>query len=160
MAVVLLRGEGLAFCCTDRKRSWRPPTLPSDCRSSTTRVPSRVRRALNVESGLNDGISTPFVTLFVAIAATETFGGGGRWLATALSEIILALVAGIAVGIAGGWLLVQGPAAQTQLRRRGTDGRARPGAGRFILARWRSMATDSSQHSWPASHFVASHPIN
>jgi len=25
-------------------------------------VPARIRRALNVESGLNDGIATPFVT--------------------------------------------------------------------------------------------------
>ena len=29
-------------------------------------VPARIRRALNVESGLNDGIATPFVTLFLA----------------------------------------------------------------------------------------------
>ena len=31
-------------------------------------VPARIRRALNVESGLNDGIATPFVTLFIAAA--------------------------------------------------------------------------------------------
>ena len=30
------------------------------------RVPGRVRRVLNVESGLNDGIATPFVNLFIA----------------------------------------------------------------------------------------------
>ena len=29
-------------------------------------VPARTRRALNVESGLNDGIATPFVTLFLS----------------------------------------------------------------------------------------------
>jgi sodium/hydrogen antiporter len=29
-------------------------------------VPARVRRALNIESGLNDGLATPFVTLFLA----------------------------------------------------------------------------------------------
>ena len=28
------------------------------------RVPMRIRRALNIESGLNDGIATPLVTLF------------------------------------------------------------------------------------------------
>src|SRR5437868_14457140 len=32
------------------------------------RVPVRIRRALNVESGLNDGLATPFVTLFLALA--------------------------------------------------------------------------------------------
>ena len=31
-----------------------------------TRIPNRVRRLLNVESGLNDGIATPFVNLFLA----------------------------------------------------------------------------------------------
>ena len=30
-------------------------------------VPVRIRRALNVESGLNDGIATPLVTLFIAL---------------------------------------------------------------------------------------------
>ena len=31
-------------------------------------IPSRIRQSLNVESGLNDGIVTPFVTLFIALA--------------------------------------------------------------------------------------------
>ncbi len=35
-----------------------------------TRIPNRVRRLLNVESGLNDGIATPFVNLFLAGAVT------------------------------------------------------------------------------------------
>jgi sodium/hydrogen exchanger family protein len=34
-------------------------------------VPVRIRRALNVESGLNDGIATPLVTLFIAIVVAE-----------------------------------------------------------------------------------------
>jgi NhaP-type Na+/H+ or K+/H+ antiporter len=34
-------------------------------------VPMRIRRALNVESGLNDGIATPLVTHFIAIVAAE-----------------------------------------------------------------------------------------
>ena len=34
------------------------------------RVPSGVRRLINVESGLNDGIATPFVNLFIAGAVT------------------------------------------------------------------------------------------
>src|SRR4029453_9532238 len=36
-------------------------------------VPIRIRRVLNVESGLNDGIATPFVLLFIALA-TATGG--------------------------------------------------------------------------------------
>ena len=44
-------------------------------------VPARIRRALNVESGLNDGIATPFVTLFIAIVAAEEASatGTGAW---------------------------------------------------------------------------------
>jgi len=38
---------------------------------SNRRVPVRIRRALNVESGLNDGIATPFVALFTALAVAE-----------------------------------------------------------------------------------------
>jgi len=71
-------------------------------------VPVRIRRALNVESGLNDGIAAPFVTLFVAlVAATEVHAQEGFWLVTALSEIGRAVAVGTAVGIAGGWLLTQ-----------------------------------------------------
>jgi NhaP-type Na+/H+ or K+/H+ antiporter len=35
------------------------------------KVPVRIRRALNVESGLNDGIATPLVALFTAMALAE-----------------------------------------------------------------------------------------
>jgi sodium/hydrogen antiporter len=35
------------------------------------RVPARIRRLVNVESGLNDGIATPFVTVALAGAAVR-----------------------------------------------------------------------------------------
>jgi NhaP-type Na+/H+ or K+/H+ antiporter len=38
---------------------------------SSARVPARVRQALNVESGLNDGLAVPFLALFLALAAEE-----------------------------------------------------------------------------------------
>ena len=44
------------------------------------RVPVRIRRALNVESGLNDGLATPLVTLFIALTLEELGGGGQHWL--------------------------------------------------------------------------------
>jgi NhaP-type Na+/H+ or K+/H+ antiporter len=69
------------------------------------RVPVRVRRALNVESGLNDGIATPLVALFTAMAlAHETTQGAGGWLLSALGEIGIGAGAGIAAGLLGGWL--------------------------------------------------------
>ena len=42
-------------------------------------VPVRIRRALNVESGLNDGIATPFVTLFIAVVAADDGIGDKQW---------------------------------------------------------------------------------
>ena len=68
-------------------------------------VPVRIRRALNVESGLNDGIATPFVTLFIAIVAAEEALGETAWGLEALTQIGLAIVAAVVVGYLGGRLL-------------------------------------------------------
>ena len=67
-------------------------------------VPPRVRRLLNVESGLNDGIATPFVFLALALAASEGTGQGG-WLASALTDFAIGLAVGGVLGLAGGFLL-------------------------------------------------------
>ena len=68
-------------------------------------VPVRIRRALNVESGLNDGLATPFLTLFLALLASEEGVGDGSWLVEATEQIGFAIVAAIAVGAIGGTLL-------------------------------------------------------
>ncbi len=68
-------------------------------------VPARIRRALNVESGLNDGIATPFVTLFIAMVAAEESIGDKAWGLEALKQIGLAVVAAVVVGYIGGRLL-------------------------------------------------------
>ena len=68
------------------------------------RVPVRIRRALNVESGLNDGIATPFVTLFAALAVAEANQNLAGWLTSALLDIIIAVAVGAALGMLGGWL--------------------------------------------------------
>ena len=68
-------------------------------------VPVRIRRALNVESGLNDGIATPFVTLFIAVVAAEEGLGETAWGLEALKQIGLAIVAAVVVGYLGGKLL-------------------------------------------------------
>ena len=68
-------------------------------------VPVRIRRALNVESGLNDGIATPLVTLFIAIVAAEEELGETAWGLEALNQIGLAIVAAVVVGYVGGKLL-------------------------------------------------------
>ena len=68
-------------------------------------VPVRLRRALNVESGLNDGLATPVLTLFLAILASEEGIAPGSWLAKASEQIVLAVVTALVVGAVGGWLL-------------------------------------------------------
>ena len=68
-------------------------------------VPVRIRRALNVESGLNDGIATPFVTLFIAVVAAEEGLGDTAWGLEALKQIGLAIAAAVVVGYLGGKLL-------------------------------------------------------
>ena len=67
-------------------------------------VPARIRRLVNVESGLNDGIATPFVSVALAGAAT---GGqvAGHGPAVAVAELAVGIVVGVAAGGAGGLLV-------------------------------------------------------
>jgi NhaP-type Na+/H+ or K+/H+ antiporter len=67
-------------------------------------VPARIRRLINVESGLNDGIATPFV--LVAIAGAGTAGlAAGLGPGGAAAELALGVLIGAVVGGAGGFLV-------------------------------------------------------
>jgi sodium/hydrogen antiporter len=71
------------------------------------RIPMRVRRALNVESGLNDGIVTPIVIFTLAIAASELGIDGGEEAAVIrpLLELGIGIVVGLAVGLGSAKLI-------------------------------------------------------
>jgi NhaP-type Na+/H+ or K+/H+ antiporter len=73
---------------------------------SNLRVPAVIRNALNVESGLNDGLALPFVTIFITVGLVTT---GVDTELNAIETLVLALVGssaiGAAAGICGGWLL-------------------------------------------------------
>ena len=70
------------------------------------RVPQRIRRALTVEAGLNDGLSVPFLTLFLVLAkAEQEVSPALYFIKVAAQQIGLGAFAGIVVGAAGGWLL-------------------------------------------------------
>ncbi|MGY4857287.1 cation:proton antiporter [Cryobacterium sp. AP23] len=71
------------------------------------RIPMRVRRALNVESGLNDGIATPLVVFTIAIAAGELGVEGGEEASAIrpLLELIVGIVIGLAIGFGSAKLI-------------------------------------------------------
>ncbi len=69
-------------------------------------IPVRVRQSLNVESGLNDGLALPAVTLFIALAASEEdFGSATSWVAFAAEQVGYGILVGAGVGCVGGWLI-------------------------------------------------------
>jgi sodium/hydrogen antiporter len=73
---------------------------------SDRRVPSRVRRVLNVESGLNDGLATPFVLFFLAAAtADEDRQSVSSAAESAVVEIVVGVVLGVALGAAAAFAL-------------------------------------------------------
>lgn len=59
-------------------------------------VPSRVRQALNVESGLNDGLVVPAVAVFTSLAAGIEFNDPMEFVGEAVTEIALGLLIGVA----------------------------------------------------------------
>jgi NhaP-type Na+/H+ or K+/H+ antiporter len=70
---------------------------------SNTRVPVRIREALNIESGLNDGIALPFLLFFLAIGEAE---GGANLVSLLLSAIGIAVIVGVVIGWAFGRFIV------------------------------------------------------
>jgi len=87
-------------------------------------VPARIRRLINVESGLNDGIATPVVLVAVAGAGTAEHAAS-IGPAEAVGELALGVLIGAVVGGAGGFLV------QTARRRGWTEGAF---AGSAVLA--------------------------
>jgi NhaP-type Na+/H+ or K+/H+ antiporter len=69
------------------------------------RVPLRIRQSLDVEAGLNDGLSVPFLMFFLAVAEAGTRGGGAILLRYVGEQLGMGALVGLAVGFAGGGLL-------------------------------------------------------
>jgi NhaP-type Na+/H+ or K+/H+ antiporter len=75
---------------------------------SNPRVPVRMRQALNVEAGLNDGLSVPFLALFLTLAvAGEERLSASSWVRFALEQVGFGVLVGVGVGLLGGWLVSQ-----------------------------------------------------
>lgn len=70
---------------------------------NSERVPVKIRQALNVESGLNDGIALPIVLIFAGLAGMGEEGrSAGEWALFTGGQLVLGPIAGIAVGYLGG----------------------------------------------------------
>ena len=66
------------------------------------RVPRQVRRVLNVESGLNDGLATPFVLFFISAAlASEERLSVASAVASAAAQLVGGVTLGLVVGAGG-----------------------------------------------------------
>jgi sodium/hydrogen antiporter len=76
---------------------------------SDERIPTRLRRALNVESGLNDGIVTPVVAFALAVAAGQLLDGDEpHEVGGALAELAIGVGVGLAVGVIAAGLIAVG----------------------------------------------------
>jgi NhaP-type Na+/H+ or K+/H+ antiporter len=68
-------------------------------------VPMRIRQALNVEAGLNDGLAVPFLFFFIALAGTESAAQEANLARLLLEQLGYGVVIGAGIGLIGGWLL-------------------------------------------------------
>ncbi|MGI9164131.1 MAG: cation:proton antiporter [Mycobacterium sp.] len=71
-----------------------------------TRIPERVRQALSVESGFYDGFALAILLVALGLASQRTAPESTHWIQFIFTTEILSLLAGAAVGLAGGWVVM------------------------------------------------------
>ena len=71
---------------------------------SDKRIPIHVRQGLNVESGLNDGLSVPIFLVLLGIAADPSAAESGALLHELVRQIGFGLLSGVVIGAGGGAL--------------------------------------------------------
>lgn len=80
---------------------------------SNENVPERERRALTVESGLNDGLALPAILLFASLAAGAMEQSSTDWLIFGAKQLIFGPIIGGAFGMVGGKVLIRAKELQT-----------------------------------------------
>jgi len=68
-------------------------------------VPMCVRQALNVEAGLNDGLSVPFLLFFIDLAAKKAGIEHSGFFTLIGEQLGLGTLIGLLIGLGGGWLV-------------------------------------------------------
>ena len=76
-------------------------------------VPIRPRRALVVESGLNDGLALPMILLMASLATAAQAQDGVTWVLFGAKQIVLGPLVGAVIGGLGGWALLCAKAAKS-----------------------------------------------
>ena len=115
MLLTILLGAATAMACFAGLSWWEAGILaailaPTDAGLgqvivNSPQVPARIRHALNVEAGLNDGLAVPFMMLFIALAAAIEEGAGGVLGHILLEQIGYGTAIGLAIGLGGGLLM-------------------------------------------------------
>jgi NhaP-type Na+/H+ or K+/H+ antiporter len=72
---------------------------------TSEKVPATVRQALNVEAGLNDGLSVPFLLFFIALSHAVASGSAAELGRFVVEQLGYGAAIGLAIGLAGGWAL-------------------------------------------------------
>ncbi len=72
---------------------------------SDSRLPVRLRQGLNAESGLNDGLMVPAITVALALTVAEEAGAVDGWAELVARQIGFGLLCGVTIGALGGRLL-------------------------------------------------------
>jgi len=72
---------------------------------NSPRVPMKIRQALNVEAGLNDGLSVPFLLFFMALAGSEAGGEKASLTRFIVEQLGYGALVGVCIGLVGGLLL-------------------------------------------------------
>ena len=72
---------------------------------SSRLVPLRIRETLDIEAGLNDGLSVPFLMLFISLARADQSLHHLAWILFAVRLIGIGVVSGVVLGRVGGWLI-------------------------------------------------------
>lgn len=111
LPLVMVTGMAVAMLLFEHFSIWEAALLaailaPTDAALgqavvSDEAVPVRIRQAINVESGLNDGIALPVVLFLASAASAAQQSSTGDWLAFAAGQLILGPIVGAAIGFCG-----------------------------------------------------------
>jgi NhaP-type Na+/H+ or K+/H+ antiporter len=114
LPLTILLGGLAALVIVDELETWEAFVLaavlaPTDAALgrvvvSSPKLPERLKQALDVEAGLNDGLSVPFFTVFAALAVDAELGDAPL-LHSILEKLGYGALIGAGIGVAGAVLL-------------------------------------------------------